>query len=164
MTASSAPSPTAAGARRNPVRRVLALLALVLAIGSLAACMPVPSADAERARDLMNTFRYANAEWPLNTNPDAFLKAQGWAEQMAREGRLYHSNLTEGAPWGWRSVGENVGCGPDLPTIQRALEASPGHRANMVDPRWDYVGVGVARGKCGGYNGWYVTQYFVDFG
>ena len=119
--------------------------------------MPVINQDPVPGEPVPGTAPEGPCEWPLNTNQDAFVKAQAWSEQMAREGRLYHSNLTQGAPWGWRSIAENVGCGPDLPAIQRALEASPGHRANLLNPAFDRVAVGVVH-----RNGvFWITEVFI---
>jgi len=43
----------------------------------------------------------------------------------------------------WRTLGENVGTGGDVASIEAALEASPHHFENMVDPAFSYVGIGV---------------------
>lgn len=72
-------------------------------------------------------------------------KAQAWAEKMARDGRLSHSNLASGAPSCWRSLAENVGVGPSAAAVQDAFMASSGHRANILGAQWSDVGVGYAR-------------------
>ena len=43
----------------------------------------------------------------------------------------------------WLRVGENVGCGPSVKGIDDALFASEGHRRNILDGAFAYVGVGV---------------------
>jgi hypothetical protein len=43
----------------------------------------------------------------------------------------------------WSALGENVGCGADVDSLDAALLASPPHYANIVDTRWNYVGIGV---------------------
>lgn len=45
----------------------------------------------------------------------------------------------------WRWVGENVGFGPEVRTVQEAFMRSAGHRANMLDRDYAQTGVGVAR-------------------
>jgi uncharacterized protein YkwD len=57
-------------------------------------------------------------------------------------------------------VGENLAAGQ--PTVRRTCEAwmrSPDHRANILDPRYDHIGAGFARG---GSYGRYLVQVFGD--
>jgi uncharacterized protein YkwD len=44
----------------------------------------------------------------------------------------------------WRSLGENVGVGPDVQMIHDSFTASEGHRNNMLKPAYNAIGVGVA--------------------
>ena len=85
-------------------------------------------------------------------------KAQAQADRMASRGRIYHStNLASGVPAGWTSIGENVASAGSIQQAQTALEASPSHYANLVDTRFNDVGIGVAT-----RNGVvYVVQVFV---
>jgi uncharacterized protein YkwD len=48
----------------------------------------------------------------------------------------------------WWSIGENIGCGVDADNLHGMWMSSPGHRANILNPNFDTVGVGVvyARG------------------
>jgi uncharacterized protein YkwD len=73
--------------------------------------------------------------------------AQTCAQRMASTNTLSHSpDITSGITEPWLKLGENVGVGPDDPTIFAAFVASPHHYENMVDPDFDRVGVGVADG------------------
>ena len=56
---------------------------------------------------------------------------------------LAHNPNLAGQISDWRSLGENVGTGSDVATIEAAFEASAHHYENMVDPNFRYVGVGV---------------------
>ena len=85
-------------------------------------------------------------------------KAEAWAQHMADTGCLCHSNLPDGVTVGWRKLGENIGRGPDLASIHQALVHSPPHYANMVDPAFHWIGVGIAYG--GGQM--YVAEVFMD--
>ncbi|MGH7358549.1 MAG: CAP domain-containing protein, partial [Candidatus Rokuibacteriota bacterium] len=70
----------------------------------------------------------------------------GWAQHMASGGcggGICHSNLSDGVSGDWRRLGENVGRGPSVDAIHQALVNSPGHYANLVDPGFRLVGVGV---------------------
>ena len=41
----------------------------------------------------------------------------------------------------WRTWGENVGAGIDPYGLYKAYMASPDHRANILDKRFDHVGI-----------------------
>jgi len=70
-------------------------------------------------------------------------KAHQHSAAMARRGRLYHSNLSNICCY--RMVAENVGVGGSVLSVHRALMASPGHRANILQRGWHGVGVGVVK-------------------
>jgi uncharacterized protein YkwD len=92
-------------------------------------------------------------------SPELDAKAKGQADRMAQRGTIFHSsNLASGVTEGWTSIGENVALAGSVDEAQRALEASPGHYANMVNPVFNQVGIGVSV-----RNGiTYVVQIFVS--
>ena len=49
----------------------------------------------------------------------------------------------------WTKLGENVGVGYDVDGLMQAFINSPSHYRNLVDPDWNYVGVGVSYGSDG---------------
>ena len=60
-------------------------------------------------------------------------------------------------------VGENVGRAYSASDAERGFMASPGHRANVVDPRAKRIGVGVVLGKpVTGTVPLYVTQILTN--
>ncbi len=68
--------------------------------------------------------------------------ARDWSQHMGEIDTLYHSDFSVlFDPWTY--LGENVGYGPNVTSIFNALVASPGHYANMMDPDFTHVGVGV---------------------
>jgi uncharacterized protein YkwD len=71
-------------------------------------------------------------------------KAQAWADRLANENALYHSHLADGIGGCWRELGENVGYGGSIADIQGAYMSSAGHRANILNARFNYAAVGVA--------------------
>ena len=85
-------------------------------------------------------------------------KARNWAEHMAAVGAISHSNLSDGAPSEWHRLGENVGRGPSVDSIHSALVASPDHYANLTDPGFQTIGVGVVNAN-GTY---YVAEVFME--
>lgn len=115
-------------------------VALLLA----AACQPAPTPQA-LVRDALNKDRAANGRAALAVNAQANAKAQQWAEKLAREGRLYHSNLSDGITQRWCSLGENVGYGSSIDGVEAAYMKSSGHRANILDAKWNGVGTGHAK-------------------
>jgi hypothetical protein len=80
---------------------------------------------------------------PLATDGQLINVARGWSAQMAGAGGLSHNPSLGSQVSNWRTLGENVGTGSDVATIEAALEASPHHFENMVDPAFNYVGIGV---------------------
>jgi len=137
------------------LRRVLGLAVAGLCIIALASC-EIPEEGS--AMGALNADRANNAQGPLGANLALTNKAQDWANYLAtRSGNtcsgtmLVHSQLSSGAPSGWRKLGENVGCairsgdlGSFVSPLQQAFMASPMHKANILDPAFTYGGVGLA--------------------
>ncbi len=141
---------------RNLPRRSIQVAALALALVlAFAGCM----SDGQTAvQNEMNADRTANGLRALPTHAQLNAKAQAWAEKLARDGKLSHSNLASGAPSCWRSLGENVGYGGTAAAVQDAYMKSTGHRNNILASKWTYVGVGFA--KAG--NRVYTVQVFMQ--
>lgn len=93
----------------------------------------------------------------LKWDDDLGEKAQAWAEHLARRGSLSHSNLSDGAPSGWQRLGENVGYGPTIASVHNGYMTSSGHRANILDRGFNYIGVGHAKSG----NRVYTVQVFM---
>jgi uncharacterized protein YkwD len=64
---------------------------------------------------------------------------------MAKDETIYHNtNLpNEQGVKPFAALGENVGMGPDCETLHAAFKESPGHYANIVDPDFKDLGLGV---------------------
>ena len=70
--------------------------------------------------------------------------AQPWAQTMATNGSLRHSELIYQVIDGsWNTAGENIAYGPTEASIFAGLEGSEGHLANMVSAGYTHVGIGV---------------------
>lgn len=156
---STRPSPPAGGWRRGPLtKRVAVLLMAPLLVVGLAACQPTEAQDQVRAH--VNESRRADGVQALGDELIVRYKAQQWAEHLAAKGVLSHSKLSaglDGLPWG--AVAENVGRGTSIAAVHQSYMASPEHRANILDRRWDRVGTGHAVGSDGRT---YTVQVFVD--
>lgn len=125
----------------TPRRRTMALLIVLAAMSILTGCL---RSQQSQVQSELNADRKANGLRTLATQVDAQRKAQAWAEKLARENTLYHSNLPDGIRVKWCSLGENVGYGPSVPAVEDAYMNSPGHRANILNTKWNGVGVGYA--------------------
>ncbi len=68
--------------------------------------------------------------------------AQGQAQRMASQQRLYHNPGLASQVTNWKYVGENVGYGPDVSTLFSAFMHSPEHKANILDHDFTQIGVG----------------------
>lgn len=132
--------PKSVATRRRPIA---VAVGVILAVVCLAGCLQ-PGQDATLRS--INADRTAHALRALPIHGAAQAKAQRWAEHLAAKGVLEHSNLPDGfSGVQWCSIGENVGYGPDVQTIEKAYMASPGHRANILSTKWNYAGVGYAK-------------------
>lgn len=125
----------------SATHRKVVIATLLCAMALLTGCL---KATQNQVLTELNADRTAYKLRTLPTQADAQRKAQAWAEKLARENTLYHSKLSDGIGVRWCSLGENVGYGPNVPAIQDAYMASPGHKANIVSTKWNGVGVGYA--------------------
>jgi Cysteine-rich secretory protein family len=70
--------------------------------------------------------------------------ARTWSGNMALAGGISHNmSLPNEVSGPWAKLGENVGVGGSVDAIQTAFINSPHHYENLVDPVWNYVGIGV---------------------
>ena len=79
----------------------------------------------------------------LRVRPNLTNKARRWASTMATARRIWHSRISAGITGDWRKLGENVGMGVRQEHLHAAFVASTPHLENLVDPTFQYIGVGV---------------------
>jgi uncharacterized protein YkwD len=140
--------------RSKTTGKVLAF-ALVLAL-ALSACLTPQQNEVARH---VNNSRAAYGRAPLGQNGELSDKAQRWAEYLAGSGGLAHSDLPSGISYRWRSLAENVGSGSSIGSVHQQYMNSSGHRANILNGRFNYIGTGYATG--GG--GVYTVQVFMQY-
>jgi uncharacterized protein YkwD len=133
----------------RPLRHVRLVILAAAAAMLLALTVPIQaaSADGNTSSDYVariNALRASVGVQPLLVDGQLTGLAQGWAQHMAATGSLSHSSLTAGVTEPWGKLGENVGVGPDNPTVWNAFLHSAEHYANLVDPAFNRVGVGLA--------------------
>ena len=119
---------------------------------------PAAGNTAADALNLLNRDRTSRGLPALPVRADAQAKAQAWAEKLAADGRLSHSNLGQGLTGCYSGVGENVAMASSVSQAEQLLMDDPPHRANILATKWTAAGVGVARTSGGGYM---VVQVFV---
>ena len=66
------------------------------------------------------------------------------SQRLAADGYLHHSHLPDGIGSRWCSLGENIGYGGGINSLETAYMRSPRHRVNILGTRWNGVGVGYA--------------------
>ena len=143
--------------------RQLALAALVALLALVAAsCDETTESQRSKVVSQINGERSSRRLTKLQQASDLNSKAGSWAAKMRDECKLSHSTLSDGVTMKWKSLGENVAYASSLTTTHSSLMNSPRHKANILKSGYNRVGVGVAAGRCGGYDVVYVAQVFAE--
>ena len=134
--------------RRPTLTRVLAAVIVTLLAGAILFARPMPASAESNADEaqffaLLNSLRARLQLPPLVSDAQATNVARVWSSKLASDGALSHNPNLASQVSDWKSLGENVGTGATVASIQAALEASPHHYENMTDPSFNYVGIGV---------------------
>jgi uncharacterized protein YkwD len=129
-----------------PVRASRRPLACSVAVTLTIATFVGPVASAgmgDRMLAMINRKREAHGLHDLGASRHLVRKARAHTRRMIRLDSLFHSRLPEPLRW-HRSWGENVGCGPSVRRVMRAMMRSPEHRANILARGIGRFGFGVA--------------------
>ena len=97
---------------------------------------------------------------PLYWSADLLDEAQRWAAYLAQSRQLYHRNpLSQNINSGYRSLAENLAMhwSVQYSGAHTSLMQSAGHRANILNPNMNRIGVGVRQASNGYY---YVCEIF----
>ena len=81
-------------------------------------------------------------------------------DRMEAAGFVFSGNWTWGENLAWQSEQGAPGLADDVVNLHTSLMNSPGHRANILNPDFELIGIGI---ELGDYNGWdavMVTQNF----
>jgi len=159
---------------RTPIR---AACAAVLSCAAFAALTPAASAGDQAAtlnqseRSLLavvNEVRSGHGLRPLRVDPALARVARSYSATMIQTDVFTHGAMFERlARSGARgpAFGENLawGTGPyaSARRIVGSWMASPGHRANLLRPGWNRIGLGAVKGNFLGYNS--ATVVTADF-
>lgn len=105
----------------------------------------------QRVVDLTNTQRTQAGLQPLRLNSKLNNIATAHSEDMAQHDYFSHNGLdgstvgdrAKGAGYQFSSVGENIAAGYTTPEdVVQGWMNSPGHRANILNPNYQEIGVG----------------------
>jgi uncharacterized protein YkwD len=153
---------TASTRTPRAVRRIGPLLvaAVVVMLLSPIHAASASGGDATDYVNRINALRGSLGRAPLQVDGELTSIAQNWSVHMATTGVLSHSpDLAAGITANWLKLGENVGTGPNNSAIWTAFVNSAHHYANIVDPAFNRVGVGVAYAASGAQ---WTTQRFMQ--
>lgn len=95
---------------------------------------------------MVNAVRAEHGVGPVRLNSSMSAVAASWSQAMADAGTMSHNlDYSTQIPSGWSRAAENVAWNspPDVAGLQSAWMGSPGHRANILDPAFTDIGVGV---------------------
>lgn len=141
MPTGSLSSPSRSLAVRLATASVVGATSLLAAVG-IATTAHADVAESTSYLSSLNAERVAHGLRPLTVRADLNAVAQGWANHMAAADLLSHNPALTSQVANWQTVGENVGEGPDVASLDTAFWNSPGHRANILDTSYTEVGVG----------------------
>ena len=123
----------------------------------------VVTGGAERLVQLANADRAAAGAPPLRLRADVTGIATTHSFAMVAQGDIFHNDdyfsAATRAALGAGVLGENVASNSSVDDAHRRLMNSPHHRANLLDPRFTVVGLGVVDDGTGYL---YVTEDFVQ--
>ncbi|MBV8159888.1 MAG: CAP domain-containing protein, partial [Acidimicrobiia bacterium] len=122
----------------------IALLAPVVSTALAAPAHADPGSEEAQFMVLTNQLRLQHGLNALASNGTLVGIARSWSANMAAAGGISHNmNLPNVVTLPWQKLGENVGVGGTVDAIQTAFINSPHHYENLVDPVWNYIGIGV---------------------
>ncbi len=90
-----------------------------------------------------NAARRAHGLPALHIDTELSQVASRHTHWMKHVHRLFHTRRLTWKITNWRSLGENVGVGPGIRSVQRAFMHSSEHRANILSRGYTHLGVGV---------------------
>lgn len=126
------------------------LVTAVAVMASVGLAGPAAASESGAFVAQINSVRSSRGLAALETHGQLTSVAQAWAEQMAAAGGISHNpSLASQVSGDWTVLGENVGVGTTVDGLMQAFIDSPGHYANLVEPRYTHVGVGVTWGADG---------------
>lgn len=124
------------------------------------------SAQEQMLLQLVNTERSARGLKPLTLDSTLSNVARIKSQDMVTKRYFSHNSPTYGSPFDmmkrfgitYRTAGENIAGNQSVQAAHTALMNSPGHRANILNPQYTHLGIGIVDG---GPYGKMFTEMFV---
>lgn len=115
----------------------------------------VDLAAEQRMLELLNAERLQRGLNPLQLDPRLSAIARSHAAEMFQEGYFAHQSPITGTPFDrlnaagidYTLAGENLAFAQSVDDAHQGLMDSPGHRANILEPGYDRVGIGAVSSK-----------------
>ena len=125
-----------------------------------------PNYEAEMLQ-MINAERQKRGLKPLVADPEMQQVARAHSQDMFAKGYFAHDNLEGKDPFDriraanihFRAAGENLALAQTVEIAHVNLMNSPGHRANILNPSFGRVGIGILDG---GFYGLMISQEFRD--
>jgi uncharacterized YkwD family protein len=126
------------------------------------------TADEQLMVDSINQERAAAGVNPVKVDLRLASVGRAKANDLKANNYFDHTSPTYGSPWAMMQqvgltvkwAGENISGNKSVSGSIAALMLSPGHRANILDPRFTHVGVGIAYGSA--YGNLYVQEFLQE--
>ena len=103
-----------------------------------------------------------HSRWMINVDQFSHTGAGG----SSPTARMRDANFDLAGSWrtaeniAWQSVRGEPGLADDVVNLHQSLMNSSGHRANILNPSLEVIGIGIERGDYRGWDGLFVTQNF----
>jgi uncharacterized protein YkwD len=128
--------------------------------------IPKPDYEAQML-ELINKERVKHGLKPLLADPELVPVARAHSQDMFAKGYFAHDNLEGKDPFDrmraadirFKAAGENLALAQSVEIAHVNLMNSPGHRANILNPSFGRVGLGILDG---GFYGLMISQEFRD--
>ncbi|WP_282169851.1 CAP domain-containing protein [Ruegeria atlantica] len=103
-----------------------------------------------------------HSEWMLETDRFSHTGSGGSSatQRMEMAGFDFSGNWRSGENIAWQSERGAPGISDDVAQLHQNLMNSPGHRANILNPDFKYIGIGIETGDMQGFDAVMVTQNF----
>lgn len=138
------------------MRKLLTLTVAALVVASGVGVAAASGAEWQLLSKI-NSDRQARGLASLTMDSELIAIARQHSARMASRGSLYHNSQLGSQVSDWRRLGENVAYASTVDGVHGVVMGSSGHRAKVLDPGFNGVGVGVV--SSGGRL--WTTQVFV---
>lgn len=118
------------------------MLALINAERAKAGLQPL------KINSKLNTSAETHSSWMLNADVFSHTGANGSTatDRMRAAGYVFSGNWSSGENIAWQSERGAAGISDDVINLHQSLMNSPGHRANILNPNFTEVGIGIEEG------------------